>query len=58
MNTEITKDELREILYHAYRCLMFNEVIINQSSRWLSEEEGNANVMAEIKARKQLTINN
>ena len=53
MKNKIEKKELREILYHAYRCLMFNDVIINQSSRWLTEEEGNANMMAEIKKRKK-----
>jgi hypothetical protein len=50
---EEDQNQTKKILYHAYRCLLFNEMMINQSETWLSEEEGNENMMREIKARRR-----
>jgi hypothetical protein len=42
-----------KMLYHAHRCLYFNEKLIEQSDTWLSAEEGNENLMRQIKKRKR-----
>ena len=45
-------DKLDEMLYHAYRCLYFNEMLIKQSDSWLSAEEGNRNMEKRIREQK------
>ena len=55
---KITKDE---VLYHAHRCMYFNEKMIEQCDSWLSAEEGNENMMRSIKKNqksKKNKINN
>jgi len=47
------KHKIDEIMYHTYRCMYFNERMIEQSNTWLSAEEGNKNMI-----KKLLTINN
>ena len=42
-----------ELLYHAHRCLLFNEMLIQHCNSWLSEEEGNENMIREIEERNQ-----
>ena len=42
-----------ELLYHAHRCLLFNEILIQQCNSWLSAEEGNKNMIREIEERNQ-----
>lgn len=49
------EDKKKEMLYHAYRCLNFNEMLINQCDGWLSAEEGNKNLMKAIRDREKAT---
>ena len=58
MEKTTESNKIKKILYHAYRCLLFKEMMINQSDKWLSEEEGNENQMKEIKARRDKEKNN
>ena len=48
------KDKRDEILYHAYRCIYFNEKMIEQSDSWLSAEEGNKNMIQSIRKRAKI----
>jgi hypothetical protein len=50
---EVKKDKIDEMLYHAYRCLYFNEMLIKQSDSWHSAEEGNKNMEKRIMERKK-----
>jgi hypothetical protein len=52
------KDKTDELLYHAHRCIYFNERLIEQCETWLSAEEGNENLMRRIRERKELEIKN
>jgi hypothetical protein len=47
------KDKPDEMLYHAYRCLFFNEMLIRQSDKWLTAEEGNRNMEKSIIERRK-----
>jgi hypothetical protein len=53
MEKDSKNDKKKKMLYHAYRCLLFKEMLIEQSDRWLSEEEGNDNIMKQIKTKKK-----
>jgi hypothetical protein len=53
MEKNSENDKMGKMLYHAYRCLLFKEMLIEQSDTWLSEEEGNDNIMKQIKAKKK-----
>ena len=44
---DLAENKREEILYHAQRCLHYNELLIKQCDSWLSAEEGNANFMRE-----------
>jgi hypothetical protein len=57
MKKDSENAQRKKILYHAYRCLLFKEMLIGQSDTWLSEEEGNDNMMKQIKAKKNHKIN-
>ena len=39
------EEKSEEMLYHAQRCMYYNELLIEQCDNWLSAEEGNANMM-------------
>ena len=49
---DTTKDNKDMMLYHAYRCMYFNEMLIRQCDSWLTAEEGNTNLMQKIKSSK------
>ena len=40
-----------EILFHAAKLMRINELLIKQCDSWLSAEEGNRNMMREIRER-------
>ena len=44
----IRNDIKNEILLHAEIALHYNNLLINQCNSWLSEEEGNKNIMKRI----------
>jgi len=44
----IRNDIKNEILLHAEIVLHYNNLLINQCNSWLSEEEGNKNIMKRI----------
>jgi len=46
-------EKMNELLYHTYRCLYFNDLIIKQSDTWLSEEEGMKNMERRIREREK-----
>jgi hypothetical protein len=50
MNTPDKKTNT--LLDYSYRCLNFYEMLIQQSDTWLSAEEGNENMIKEIKRQK------
>lgn len=50
---DIKEEKIKKILYHAYRCLNFNEMLINQCDGWLSAEEGNKNMMKAIRDKEK-----
>ena len=52
------KNTMDEILYHAHRCMYFNEKTIEQCSSWLSAEEGNENMLQDIRKRTKIKNNN
>ena len=47
----INEEKKSDILYHAQRCLYYNELLIEQCDNWLSAEEGDANMMKAYEAR-------
>jgi hypothetical protein len=47
------KEKMEEILYNAYRCLNFNEMLIKQCDDWLSEEEGMKNMKKQIEEQRK-----
>ena len=49
---EANKQTINKMLYHAHRCLYFNERMIEQCDTWLSAEEGNENLMQNIRKRR------
>jgi len=49
-------DRKKKMLYQAYRCLFFNEMLINQCDNWLPAEEGDKNLILEM--GKNLKIKN
>ena len=51
---DTNKNKLDEILYHAHRCMYFNEKTIEQCGSWLSAEEGNENMMQSIRERAKI----
>jgi len=53
---EANKQTINKMLYHAHRCLYFNERMIEQCDTWLSAEEGNENLMQRIRNRKKSKI--
>ena len=42
-----------KMLYHAYKSLLFNEMLIDQCDNWLPAEEGNRNMEADILKTKE-----
>jgi tRNA(Glu) U13 pseudouridine synthase TruD len=50
---DIKEDKMEKMLYHAYRCLLFNEMLIEQCDGWLPAEEGNRNMEAHIIERNK-----
>ena len=42
-----------KMLYHAYKCLLFNEMLIEQCDGWLSVEEGNEYMVKRILKRNK-----
>jgi len=50
---DIRDEKMQKMLYHAYRCLLFNEMLIEQCDGWLPVEEGNRNMEAFIIERKK-----
>jgi len=56
MNTK--DDKIEKMLYHAHRCLLFNEMLIAQSDGWLSAEEGDENLIKEMRKKGKLKIEN
>jgi len=42
-----------EMLYHARKCMYFNDLLIQQCDSWLPAEEGNRNMEAQIIERKK-----
>jgi hypothetical protein len=57
MENDSKNVQKEKMLYHAYRCLLFKEMLIKQSDTWLPEEEGNGNMIKQIKAKKNHKIN-
>ena len=53
---DANKNKTNEMLYHAYRCLYFNERTIELSGTWLSAEEGNEYLMQRIRNGKKSKI--
>ena len=49
MNKKNEKKNLKEMLYHAYKCVLYNEMVIERSDTWLSAKEGNENMVREIR---------
>jgi hypothetical protein len=49
----ISEDKKKEILFHAEKLLHYNNLLIEQCDRWLSEEEGNQNMMKSIMERRK-----
>jgi len=54
----IRNDIKNEILLHAEIAIHYNDLIINQCNSWLSEEEGNKNMMKKIMKEKRNKNNN
>jgi len=54
MRTE--KDKKAEILFRAGKLMYYNELLIRQCDSWLSEEEGNKNMMRAIMERNKTKI--
>jgi len=52
MDIDAKDDKTKPMLYHAYRCLFFNEMLINNPSPWISAEEGNENMIEEFRKSK------
>ena len=50
---DIKDEKIKKMLYHAYGCMLFNEMLIAQCDGWLSVEEGNRNMEAFINERKK-----
>ncbi|MDR2972362.1 MAG: hypothetical protein LBU83_10605 [Bacteroidales bacterium] len=48
---ELTEEKLKDLLYQAYRCMLYDEMIIEQSNTWLSAEEGNENLKKKIREK-------
>jgi hypothetical protein len=49
-----TKKNIKEeIELHAEKLLFYKDMIAKQSDTWLSEEEGNKNMVKEIRARRE-----
>ena len=48
---DVTNNRLDEMLYHAHRCMFFNDKMIEQCDSWLSAEEGNENLIRSIRER-------
>ena len=42
-----------EILYYAFKCMYYNNLLIQQCDTWLTAEEGNRNMEACIIERKK-----
>ena len=53
MEKDTPKDVKDEILYHAEKCLYYNELLIEQCDNWLSEEEGFNNMMKAYEERRK-----
>jgi hypothetical protein len=47
------KKKMDEMLYHAHRCMFFNEKTAEQCGNWLSAEEGNKNMIRNIMERSK-----
>ena len=58
MEKDSKDDKMNDILYHAHRCLYFNNLLIEQCDSWLSEEEGNENMMKAIMERRKKETQN
>jgi len=43
--------------YYLHRWLYYSEILSEQCNVWLSAEEGNENLMQNIRKKKKLTIN-
>ena len=50
---DIKDEKTKKMLYHAHRCLLFNEMLVEQCDSWLPAEEGNRNMEAQIIERKK-----
>jgi len=50
---EVEKDKKEDIRQRAERLLHYNNLLIEQCDRWLSEEEGNRNMEKRIMERKK-----
>ena len=44
-----------EILFHAEKVLYYNDLLVKQCDGWLSEKEGNENMMKQIMERERAT---
>ena len=49
--TNNASDTKKEICYYAYRNQLSNLMLIMQSDTWLSEEEGNENMVNKIRGK-------
>jgi len=52
MEFAMETNKMNEMLYHAHRCLYFNERMIEQCDSWLPAEKGNENMMRQIRKRR------
>jgi hypothetical protein len=48
---KIKKDIKAEILFRAEKLMYYNELLIRQCNSWISEEEGNENMMRDYKTK-------
>jgi len=55
--TKHDDNNMKEMRYYAYRCLLLAETLIAQNENWLPAEEGNENMIKEMR-RKNLRIEN
>ena len=51
-------EEKDKYLYTLHRWLYYSEMLAAQCNAWLSAEEGNENMVRNIKKKKKLTIDN
>ena len=53
MKTNSKDDTKGEILYHASKCMYFNDLLIQQCNSWLPAKEANRKMEAHIIERKK-----